>query len=395
LGDGGGSGDPEDNGQDSTSLLGSMLRIDVRSLPYQIPADNPFISDPMIPDEKWSIGWRNPWRFYMDMPTGNLFVGDVGQNEMEEINLESTTEGGRNYGWNCYEGTQAYDLTDCGDASLYTPPIYAYNHSLGRSVTGGVVYRGSKYPNLSGKYIFTDFINSDIWWVLTMNGDKVSIVDTLFYSGEDILFQVATIGTDAAGEMYVAEFGTGELFTINATVLPVVLEGFQGTGHEGYNELFWTTTSEVDFDFFEIERENRNGVFVVLGKVGGKGNASESSNYTFKDRFPIPISRYRLKMVDMDGSFRYSELATVRQKIENNYQLFPNPVNDQLTVFNYGRLPTDYVLISESGLVVREEKNNDNFSIRISTKELTSGVYFLHTISINGEHRVRSFVVAH
>ncbi|MBS3749724.1 MAG: PQQ-dependent sugar dehydrogenase [Candidatus Thermoplasmatota archaeon] len=164
LGDGGGAGDQHGeigNGQNKETLLGSIIRIDVdNEEPYTIPADNPFI-DSEGRDELYAFGLRNPWRFSFDRDTNELFVADVGQDEWEEINI---VEKGGNYGWRILEATHAYDLDLADelniDVNSLQDPIHEYSHSLGRSITGGYVYRGTENPELTGKYIFGDWSSS-------------------------------------------------------------------------------------------------------------------------------------------------------------------------------------------------------------------------------------------
>ena len=168
LGDGGSGNDPQNRSQNRQTLLGKMLRIDIDTEdPYQIPPDNPFVQDESTLDEIWAIGLRNPWRYSFDSETGDLYIADVGQSALEEINFQSAnSEGGENYGWRCFEGTNSLFPNDCDDIDGLTAPIHAYGHApqnCGGSVTGGFVYRGSEYPFLSGKYIYADYCTGLIW----------------------------------------------------------------------------------------------------------------------------------------------------------------------------------------------------------------------------------------
>src|SRR6185369_4121436 len=155
MGDGGSGGDPFGNAQNTNALLGKILRIDVNSTSagkqYAIPAGNPFVTGGGAP-EVYAYGLRNPWRFSFDTPTSRLFVGDVGQDAFEEVDI---VEIGKNYGWNIMEGTHCYNATTCSSTGL-TPPITDYSHSEGESVTGGFVYRGSAIPGMVGRYVFGD-----------------------------------------------------------------------------------------------------------------------------------------------------------------------------------------------------------------------------------------------
>lgn len=395
LGDGGGAGDPGDNGQDSTSLLGSILRIDVSSLPYTIPSDNPYAGEPVIPGEIWSHGWRNPWRFYMDNVTGNLIVGDVGQGQREEINIESTSIGGHNFGWNCYEGSIGYDLTDCENANQYILPAYEYTHSLGRSVTGGVVYRGSKYPALYGKYIFTDYINSNRFWILTINNDQVINSEILTFAGSGALSNVASIGVDNLGEMYAAEYSSGELYSINSTTLPLVLLDFYGEAMKGYNLLTWTTTLETNFDYFSIEKKDGDGEFMEIAQIAGKVSGAEKNSYQFEDAFPQDESLYRLKMMDLDGSFTYSKTILISKEADNLFSIYPIPANETLYLSNPGKNNLKFYIVNEVGKVVMNKTSNNDDLITIDLQNITSGIYYINIEKSSSEKFVRQFLVTH
>jgi glucose/arabinose dehydrogenase len=166
LGDGGGSGDPDGNGQNTGTLLGSVLRIDVSPANgYDIPADNPF------GDEVYAFGFRNPWRMTVDMVTGEIWLGDVGQDTIEEV--DRVVPGG-NYGWNCFEGFSEY----AGCSGDFIEPRTVYSHEFGQSVTGGFAYRGSRLPELYGWYVFADFYSGRIWAVNTADdSDAVQLTE--------------------------------------------------------------------------------------------------------------------------------------------------------------------------------------------------------------------------
>lgn len=162
TGDGGSGGDPHGYAQNTASLLGKMLRIDVNGQrPYAIPEDNPLWPGQGARREIFAIGLRNPWRFSFDTVTGKLWAGDVGQGKWEEIDV---IEKGKNYGWNPVEGTSCYVDPDC-DIAAYDPPVHVYGRDEGYSVTGGLVYRGSKFPELVGTYLFGDFGSGAIWGI--------------------------------------------------------------------------------------------------------------------------------------------------------------------------------------------------------------------------------------
>jgi glucose/arabinose dehydrogenase len=201
MGDGGGAGDRHGsigNGQDLNSLLGKMLRIDVTDQDtYAIPASNP------AGNEIWSYGWRNPWRFSFDRSTGDLYLADVGQNAYEELNFQSAASaGGENYGWRVMEGLHCFSpQAGCDQAGLVLP-VAEYSHAEGGcSVSGGYVYRGSKYPALQGAYFFGDYCSGKIW-SLQREGDGWQMNNRL-ESG----VRISSFGEDVNGELYVIDHG--------------------------------------------------------------------------------------------------------------------------------------------------------------------------------------------
>jgi glucose/arabinose dehydrogenase len=191
------------NAQDSDTLLGTMVRLDVDSeAPYAIPSDNPFV-DGAAP-EVWAIGLRNPWRFWIDASTEMLYIGDVGQGNWEEINVVSIDAAGSNFGWLPMEGTRCF-LSGC-DASLYDLPIVEYPHSEGCSIVGGVVYRGEAIPELSGDFFYSDWCQG---WLRSFAFGSPDINE--WDVGE--LGQVTSFGTDASGEVYITTW-SGEVYKL-------------------------------------------------------------------------------------------------------------------------------------------------------------------------------------
>jgi uncharacterized repeat protein (TIGR01451 family) len=205
MGDGGSGGDPQNFAQNLDSLLGKMLRIDVDSaLPYGIPSDNPFVGKAGA-DEIWALGLRNPWRFSFDRQTGDLWIGDVGQNVWEEVDFQPSGVGGLNYGWRCYEGTHAYNLNPPCPGVL-TTPVAEYSHSEGQSVTGGTVYRGKRFPALTGVYFYADFSQGKIW-SLQKTGSTWGAPALLL----DTPFAISSFGEDEDGEVYIADYYGGTI----------------------------------------------------------------------------------------------------------------------------------------------------------------------------------------
>jgi glucose/arabinose dehydrogenase len=239
TGDGGGSGDPNENAQNTASLLGKLLRIDVGStsappaapaspaafLPvlhsangqpgdaaYAIPNDNPFVGQAGARGEIWALGLRNPWRFSFDRLTGDLYIGDVGQGMREEIDFQpADSTGGENYGWDILEGTRCYEPSSgCTPPPDYSPPVAEYSHNAPEnpcSVTGGYVYRGPTYPELQGIYLYADYCSGQIWGLRQTNGDweTAEMADTNQ--------RITSFGEDEAGEVYLVAVG-GNIYRV-------------------------------------------------------------------------------------------------------------------------------------------------------------------------------------
>jgi glucose/arabinose dehydrogenase len=197
LGDGGSGGDPYDNAQSLNTWLGKILRIDVNTLetPYGVPADNPF-NDQRL-SEIWAIGLRNPWRFSFDSVTGDLWIGDVGQNQWEEINfVPAGTPGGLNFGWNRVEASYPFKGSYQPE---FTAPVAEYSHGAECSVTGGYVYRGAALPEWQGIYFFGDYCSGKVWGLAS---PPLGQTQAFFQTG----FRISTFGVDEAGELYLADY---------------------------------------------------------------------------------------------------------------------------------------------------------------------------------------------
>ena len=203
IGDGGSRGDPHGNGQDPSTLLGTIIRIDVSTIDslggYAVPPDNPFVdSGGGAREEVWAYGLRNPWRFAFDRQTGTLWAADVGQWEYEEIDV---VRPGLNYGWSLMEGTHCYSPRVGCDRTGLELPVAEYEHDLGCSITGGYVYRGTRLPALLGAYLYGDFCSGRIWALRYDGGqvrEQLELVET------DL--SISSFGEDQAGEIYVLDF---------------------------------------------------------------------------------------------------------------------------------------------------------------------------------------------
>ncbi|MCG0283667.1 sorbosone dehydrogenase family protein [Streptomyces sp. PSAA01] len=203
LGDGGAGGDPHGNGQKLDTLLGKILRIDPSGgEPYAIPPDNPFVDDPNAKDEIWAYGLRNPWRFSFDAGTGDLLIGDVGQNDWEEIDwAPANSKGGENYGWSQMEGTHPF--RGGTEPANHVPPVHEYDRTnLGCSVTGGYVYRGNAIPDLKGQYVYSDYCDGTVRSLQMENG-KVTGANDLGVNGGEVI----SFAQGGDGELYVLAIG--------------------------------------------------------------------------------------------------------------------------------------------------------------------------------------------
>jgi len=214
VGDGGSSGDPLSHGQNRTTLLGSILRLDVHpensEARYAIPASNPFANSSCCRAEIYAFGWRNPYRFSFDRVTGDLWAADVGQNKIEEIN---TVVAGGNYGWNRFEGSEEYELQQNDSEREYIRPVFEYDHRFGSSITGGYVYRGGALSELLGRYLYADYVSGSVW-ALGQNNDG-DTRNTLLGS----VLNPTSFGESNDGELFVVTHNTG-LYKIQSRARP-------------------------------------------------------------------------------------------------------------------------------------------------------------------------------
>lgn len=240
MGDGGSAGDPENRAQNINQNLGKMLRIDVNSNTspfYSIPPTNPYVNISGN-DEIWAIGLRNPWKFSFNRITGDLWIADVGQSAVEEVNriLSPLPNSGLNFGWRCYEGNAVYLNSGCAPASTMVFPFTQYPRSGGAcSITGGYTYTGTTYPNFQNKYFYADYCDNRIRIV-----DAASnVIISNSFSGNGF----ATFGEDSNGELYVAGINSGTIF-----------------------KIIDTTLSNADFDYSNISviKNSTRGLFTIL-----------------------------------------------------------------------------------------------------------------------------------
>ncbi len=215
LGVGGAQGDPNRNGQNLGTWLGKILRIEVdpeytNGQPYVVPEDNPFVGDASAKPEIWAYGLRNPWRFSFDRETGDLWIGDVGQNEYEEIDHLAVAEAGANLGWNIMEGDTCYEAATCDEKGL-VQPVFTYTHSSGDgcSVTGGYVYRGEEFATIAGTYVFADYCTGLMRGVALDTGGEPTMEGPI-ESG----LQISSFGEGADGRVYLTDLAGGGVYEL-------------------------------------------------------------------------------------------------------------------------------------------------------------------------------------
>jgi glucose/arabinose dehydrogenase len=211
MGDGGSAGDPEKRAQNLSQPLGKMLRLDVSGSKSAVPKDNPYAGQGYPQDLIWARGLRNPWRFSFDSETGDLWIGDVGQGEWEEIDLARSTEPGLNYGWSTWEGNHPFPPDSAAPPRAgYTFPIVEYPHPTGESVTGGYVYRGSEYPAMVGTYFYADYVKGWIAGIQKQAPDQYGLYtkpQTQRLLDTDL--NISSFGVDQRQELYVTDLQGG------------------------------------------------------------------------------------------------------------------------------------------------------------------------------------------
>ncbi|MFQ5741496.1 MAG: PQQ-dependent sugar dehydrogenase [Acidobacteriota bacterium] len=260
FGDGGSGGDPGDRAQNPQELLGKLLRIDVDGgTPYGIPADNPFVDDPTTLDEIWALGVRNPWRYSFDRITGDLLIGDVGQNRWEEIDFQpAASPGGDNWGWRCYEGNHEFETTNCGPLASYDFPIFEYDHGFGCSVSGGYVYRGTQFPALVGNYILNDYCTGNFWTLLQ---DDLGVWQATFHPGLGG-FGFVAYGEGSEGELYAANIADGFIYQVQETS-PARLTWLDITPKQATTPAGVARTVDIRFDAAGLSPATYTGYLVI------------------------------------------------------------------------------------------------------------------------------------
>ncbi len=359
MGDGGSAGDPGDRSQDPLELLGKLLRIDVTADSFSIPSDNPFVNESDTLDEIWALGMRNPWRFSFDMETGDLWIGDVGQYDYEEVDFqEASSTGGQNWGWRCYEGLHPFNTNGCDAASNYDFPIFEYDHSGNNcSITGGFVYRGYDSELLNGVYLGIDYCSGYLFGIRRMeNGDIES------YDFGTNGFGFTAFGQDDNGEMYLAK-SNGIIYKI------------EDPCHSQIPNLYYSNDSLIV----------SNGVNYHWFL---NGEAIENSN----EDFYIPVefgSYYCIVENEYDCFIQSNEVdltyLEIEEKQDSKFLISPNPFIDEFSISGFKQKVSELKFYSLSGKMLWSKRieNDDLANIRIPSN-LSKGSYMLQLTDSDG-----------
>lgn len=298
MGDGGSGGDPGNRSQNITNNLGKMLRIDVDTttgtLPYGIPPTNPYVGIAGN-DEIWAIGLRNPWKFSFNRLNGDLWIADVGQNAVEEINkVASPVPAGLNFGWRCYEGNVPYNTSGCAAIGTMTMPFAQYSHDEGCSITGGYLYTGSLYPNLVGKYVFADYCQNRLGYV----SEDGTITYSANFTGSN---NFTTFGEDLNGELYISK-GTAILKVVDTSVLSS--SSFEKAGYSIF-------PNPANNEFFIKNSNGFSNLKVTVFDISGKMLLSQSiENESNKiATSALTSGMYLVKLEDKSGAFYSTKLV--------------------------------------------------------------------------------------
>ncbi len=392
MGDGGGGGDPANSGQDLNILRGKIIRIDVNSttgaLNYGIPPDNPFVGVAGL-DEIWAYGMRNPWRISFDRTLGDLWIGDVGQDEWEEVDMvPAGTPGGMNFGWDCKEGNHDYQPNNCSGNAVFTWPIFEYPHSCnpcpdghGESLTGGFVYRGTEYPVLQGCYICADY-GSDFIWIIKQTGADPLTFDVWVQDGTGEISALVSFGEDDNGELYACNL-SGTLYAVSGSgFLAIDWENVSASIIPEGHKIEWTLHQIFGVTLFEIQRSFKSSFddYEVVAQVQP---VEDQISYSYNDPYFQPQTAYYRIVASIDnGSSEYSPIVRTRADI----QLKPSLVFDPITSIWRINFPDPWrngemVMYDLQGKeVLKKTISNDPF-MELSTPVIP-GSYF---VEIRGE----------
>lgn len=386
TGDGGGGGDEANNAQNITpkAYLGKILRLDVSGTEL-IPADNP-IPNSLI----YAYGLRNPFRWSFDRLNNDVWLGDVGQGNFEEINhIPFSNLKRANFGWRCKEGNADYDTRGCDPNADYVVPAHVYeNTNTTKSVIGGVVYRGSAYPALYGYYFATDYYDDKIYIMLkTGTGFAVN-------NESEAPAGITDFGEAENGEVYVVNRSTGKLYRLAPDPsLPVRFVGFSAKAGESRHPLIqWAVVQSQDLQAYEVQRSTSGTSFATIGTVSKKDAADgETVHYSFEDvqAWVSDPYYYRIKALSFDGTAVYSAIARASAVITGVHEDPPATPYILPNIIEQGKMnirlpePVDRLeLVSLSGQTIQKfELGSQRGEIVLDTGKIPPGIYIARLIS--------------
>lgn len=354
MGDGGAANDPGNRSQDPQNLLGKMLRYEVSASSYSIPLDNPFVGDTTTLDDIWALGLRNPWRFSFDKETGDLWIGDVGQNLYEEIDFqEASSTGGENYGWRCREGMHNFNTAGCGPSSDYDDPIFEYSQGASHcSVTGGFVYRGLDSDLLNGVYIGIDYCSGYLFGY-RINEDS----DNDDYDFGNNGFGYTTFGEDQYGEIYLAR-SNGNIYKVIDpchSQTPAISEGFfyviADSGYTNY-EWYFNDVFIEDASSDSLPAQGNGEYYYVV--------ENESGCYIKSDVLWITF-------------------ASINEMEVNKKRIYPNPFTDSFTIEGMENTKVTIRIYTITGKELWTKTSSELKHIK-PPSNLPSGTYLLRII---------------
>jgi len=372
TGDGGGGGDPGENAQNPSSLLGKLLRIDVNAA---IPIT------PIVVD----IGLRNPFRWSFDKNTGDAWIGDVGQSSWEEVNFKPTGSSGLNFGWDCYEGNVPFEITvDCPAIGSITFPSLVYPNADGQSVIGGFVYRGTEIAALQGWYIATDYFSGRIF---RRSSDGTWYTQTGGQTG------ISSFGEAPDGTLYAISQFSDDLYKVIVTgALPVKLISFSGKRNADISELSWKTATEYNTARFSIEFSSTASNFQNAGIVIASRDPN-GSNYSFQHHFSSSADLYyRLMIEDDDGQIAWSTIIRLSSR-KKGFKIYPTLINNRVLNIQTESPASRIQIISANGaMVFQKELNGSTGTTAISIPQLSKGIYIVQLYMTEGIKREKIII---
>jgi glucose/arabinose dehydrogenase len=369
TGDGGSANDPGNRAQDPSSMLGKMLRV-----------DGDVVTNPI---GNWAWGLRNPFRWSFDRSTGDMWIGDVGQDRKEEISYRAGGTYGANFGWVCFEADIVnvdipLTATRCDTvATSHVPPIYTYDNppSGSSSVVGGFVYRGTEYMSLQGYYLAVDFYSGRLYKIKSTGPGTWS-----FATQDGLEANISSISETSDGStLYATSLATNKVFKIGlAPPLPVRLVSFSGKVFNGYNELKWSTESEEQIGSYKIQYSRDGRTYTSIGEVLSV-NISTRNTYSFRHTI-VSTSRilYRLEIVERDGGTSYSPVISLGEKDGSGISVYPTILSGRrVNISSVNEIENIQLVYSDGREVFSKNMRQSGYFI-LDLPVLAKGVYFIH-----------------